>query len=360
MRLLPLTIFLFLLISCAHERSTLPEPAFYHWQTHLQLTLYERNFLDSLGLRKLYVKFFDVDWDESTHQPVPLASVEMDTCRLTDLHIIPAIFITNRTFLKLEKKDIPDLVNHVVKKIIALSPPLNSPFDQSFQFDCDWTEQTREKFFTFLLLFREKANASSLIRKPFTLSATIRLHQFSFFEKTGVPPVDRGMLMFYNMSDVEDWDTENSILDLEEGKKYLPASRKYPISSIQFPIPLDIALPLFHWGVLFREGRMVKLLNGLDEGDLQDTMRFTEIATGRFRVKKNTYLQAHYLYQDDLLRLEGVEANQLMASAGLLNKVCAQRNLTVSFYHLDAELVREFPSATLKKVLEGFGAEVRW
>lgn len=186
---------------------------------------------------------------------------------------------------------------------------------------------------------------SPLIPHPSSLSATIRLHQLKFFEKTGIPPVDRGMLMFYNMGDLEAWETENSILDPAAGKKYLTPDARYPL-------PLDFALPLFRWGVLFRDGQLFKLINNLGEKDLQDTLRFTPITSGRFLVKKSTYLQGYYLYEDDLIRLESVKTGQLEAAAALLGKMFPPAERTVGFYHLDSGLVRGFPAKNLEKVLE--------
>ncbi|MBK9015395.1 MAG: hypothetical protein IPM82_15775 [Saprospiraceae bacterium] len=149
-----LCFFCFTNLNCRRPGPTrsVIRPAFYHWQTQLQLTEAERSYLDSLGAKKLYVKFFDVDWDGATGQPVPLASVEIDTTRLGGLDIVPTIFITNRTLLNLPMLEVDTLAGRIFQKIKSLSP--QPP--QEVQFDCDWTERTQAKFFALLERFKEK------------------------------------------------------------------------------------------------------------------------------------------------------------------------------------------------------------
>jgi hypothetical protein len=323
-------------------------PAFYHWQTKLQLAPAERNYLDSLGVKKLYAKFFDVDWDEATAQPMPLATIELDTTLLSGIEIVPCIFITNRTLLSLPMQQVDTLAFLIAKKITALAvwPP------KEIQFDCDWTERTREKYFALLESFRRivEADSSLIPNSSFLISATIRLHQFKYLGKTGIPPVDRGMLMCYNMGDLEDWGIENSIIDHSTANAYL-----HPASSIQYPLELDLALPIFRWGVLFRDGKMIRLLNGLSKLDLNDASRFHRTAPNRYEVVSSTYLNAHYLYKDDQIRLEASSAETVVEVAALLNnKVALGQVFTVAFYHLDTATVNCFPKEKIKDVLQQF------
>lgn len=336
--------------SCTHpEQPAPPMPAFYHWKTKLQLSPAERGYLDSLSVKKLYAKFFDVDWDEASAQPVPLATIEIDTTLLAGLEIVPTVFITNRTLLNLPMMGIDSLASRILQKIKTLTT--QAPTE--IQFDCDWTEQSQAKYFALLNHVRHVISTdSSFIINHLSLkiTATIRLHQLKYFEKTGIPPVDRGMLMCYNMSDVENWDTENSIIDTKIAASYL-----LPQSKIEYSLPLDIALPLFRWGVLFRDGQMIKLLNNLSEADLQDTARFKKTGTNRFVVVKSTYLQSHYLYAGDQLRLEAAEQQAIEAVAALLNTNAELVKLpTVTFYHLDTTTVQLFPKEKIKEVLRQF------
>ncbi|MCC6727356.1 MAG: hypothetical protein IT258_22815 [Saprospiraceae bacterium] len=357
---LGLSFFCCAMTACQQDEATKTvSPAFYHWKTKLALTVAERQYLDSLGMKKLYAKFFDVDWDEATAQPVPLAVLEMDTSLLDGLEIVPVVFITNRTLLKLPVQDVDTLASRILLKIKALAarPP------QEIQFDCDWTEQTREKYFALLNATRRIISTDSsfiIHHSSFIISATIRLHQFKYPDKTGVPPVDRGMLMCYNMGDLEDWNTENSIIGAKTATDYLAPQSAIPAyrtgrRNPQSEIPLDLALPTFRWGVLFRDGDMIKLLNDLSDADLKDTSRFRKTATNRYEVVKSTYLQAHYLYQGDQIRLEAATPEIVAEVAGLINeKAVMEQSFTVAFYHLDTSILRIFPKEKIREILRKF------
>ncbi len=353
------SLFTFLLLSSCN--SDLPKtkalPAFYHWQTHLKITPSERLLLDSLNVKKLYVKFFDIDLD-GNGGPAPQALVQMDTHLLHGLDIVPTIFITNRTFKSISKKEIETLAENIFDKINALHRP-----PSEYQFDCDWTKSTRENYFYFLKYFNSQVaeNQSTINNQQSTITSTIRLHQLKYPDQTGVPPVDRGMLMFYNMGDLDNWETENSILDLSIAEKYLPPTQQSTINNQQYPIPLDIALPIFKWGVVFRNGELVYLINNLGEQDLRDTIRFVKLATNRYEVRRSTYLAGYYLYGGDLVRLEGV-GPELLENAGAmlgdrftkLSKFSKPDAATITFYHLDTAMLKTFDCEDFKRVLEEF------
>jgi len=327
---------------CCQEKKDV-QSAFYHWKTEFNLSDFEKSYLDSLSVKKLYVKFFDVEWDANKKMPVPLALLEirkLESWKDGKLEMVPCVFITNRTFQNISEDKIEWFCERVEEKLFELKP--DNLIFREIQFDCDWTASTRERYFEFLQVFKKKMDAS----QP-KVCATIRLHQFRDFETTGVPPVDRGMLMFYNTGDVESWNEENSILNLEVAEQYL-------VSGNQYSVPLDIALPIFSWGVLFREGAMIRLINNLNASDLQDTMRFRKIASNRFESIKNTYLDGYYLYKNDLIRTEAIDTTLLSKTTNLLTTRIKNRNLTLAFYHLDTATIKHFPHEFLEQLTQRF------
>ena len=260
-------LFIFLLLIACKKNDYQVTPAFYHWQTHFELSPEEQSLLDSLQVEKLYVKFFDVDWDFQQQEALPLAQVRFRQDSIP-YQIIPTVFITNRTLEHLSVEAPDTLAARIYKQIKKLS---NKVTLEEVQIDCDWTQSTKNKYFRLLKALRKQVPDST------QLQATIRLHQVKYARQTGVPPVDRGMLMFYNVGDVEDWYTENSILDLETARQYLQNFQRYPL-------PLDMALPLFSWGVLFRQGKMINLISQLEPEELADTGRFEKIGAHRYEV----------------------------------------------------------------------------
>ena len=140
-------------ISCLCTCTTPPAvPAnisFYHWKTNLNLQSAELNYLDSLQTRKLYLRFFDIDWDFNTNQAIPLATIEFDQSLPKHLQIVPTLFITNRTFLQLTKDKLPNLIDKVHQKITFLASQFKGHQILEIQIDCDWSAKTRSIYFEF-------------------------------------------------------------------------------------------------------------------------------------------------------------------------------------------------------------------
>lgn len=328
-----------------------PEPcntqlAFYHWKTQFAPDSTAQAYLESGTTERLYLRVFDVDWDFQKQDAIPKAEVRIREDAIGKTTIVPTIYITNRTLLQASPAQVDMLCRRMLEKITELLPGYQAP---EIQLDCDWTESSKEAYFRLLGIFRSQLPSST------QLSATLRLHQYRWPEKTGVPPVDRTMLMFYNMGELEDWNESNSILNLTKAEAYLQHTSTYPI-------PIDLALPLFRWGVLYRNGKMIKLINGLTATDLATAK--AEPLPGReqthFRIPESTYLQGYYLYAGDELRLEWISSEALTEAARLLRNVPHTEKRYLAFYHLDGKLLNDFHLATLKQVQQVLDQEMEY
>ena len=327
-----------LLLACQPDkpaRTAAETAAFYHWKTGFDPTPSERKMLDSLGVNKLYIRFFDVDWGDARRQPVPKATVvfRQEPAAAT---VVPVVYITNRTLAQLRPADVPALAKNLSQKISQIADKQRVKFSET-QIDCDWTRTTRGVYFALL-----RAIAGEL-KRP--LSATIRLHQIKFAAQTGVPPVGRGMLMAYNTGDWKRADTRNSILDLADLKAYaghLPG----------YPLPLDVALPIFRWAVVYRNGRFLTLLNGVDAARVQAVPALAQQTdTTRYVALRDTPALGTLLRRGDLLRVETCTLEQLRAAKAMLTAQLPDQKCTFTLYHLDSTLLRAYPHVQLRTLL---------
>jgi len=326
--------------TCSVESPRTVTPAFYHWKNRLDISTSELQYLDRLKAKKLYLRFFDVDWQGN--QAIPLAVLESETILADSFQIIPTVFITNRTMLNISNSGLPSLGDQILKKINQLAQSFQSTQIQEVQFDCDWSAKSKNNYFQLLTYLKEK-----FAEQDWQISATIRLHQVKYYQQTGVPDVDRGVLMFYNMDDIDQIDTKNSIL-------YIPTAKQYLSNFENYPLTLDLALPIFKWGLIFQENKLVKIINNLDSQALQDTSRFIKIAENRFEIIKSTYLKGHYLYQKDFIRLEQVAPAQLQEAADLLSSRLTNQELNLIFYHLDSLQIADYPHEVLEDICHRF------
>ncbi len=323
--------FLQIMLTCGAEQQPSTQIAFYHWQTQMELSEAKKTYLDSLGCKKLYVKFFDVD------RSVPSATLIWTPTELDVYEIVPTIFITNRTLKDLSEQSLQELAQNIASRILTLAK--GHTFSE-IQLDCDWTATTQQPYFELLQLLKNQF-------PNVILSSTIRLHQVKYFETTGVPPVDKGMLMCYNVGELDNWNTENSILDIKILTTYLHNFDRYPLK-------LDIALPLFQWGVIFRGVQLFRLVNNLSANDLKDESKFQKLNEMRFKVLQNTYLKGHYLYEGDRIRLENVTTEQLATTAQLLSKALPSSDLIITYYHLNETIRNNYSAQSLITISKFF------
>ncbi len=314
--LLPVVIGLW---ACGRDNDRHVTPAFYHWKTRLPAGEAAR----PVGAQRLYVRAFDIDRDEQRQDAVPLAIVEGSRHAGLSAQDVPVVFITHRTFISLDSQQLRQLAVRTIDKLQSLWP-VWPPAE--LQFDCDWTPASREAYFAFLRHIRQLSGPSV------PLSATIRLHQYRQPQQTGLPPVDRGMLMYYNMGEIRRWEEPNSILNNPVGRQYLQADSPYPL-------PLDLALPLFSWAVVFRDGELSRLITEADEESLRTSPGFRPLGNNRYERTVAGYWKGYYLYRGDQLRLEQVTAPELLTAAKDLRQVVNTDSFHLAFFHLDSTLI---------------------
>ncbi|GAB4025477.1 hypothetical protein [Spirosoma gilvum] len=309
-------------------------PAFYHWKATYNPTASELDLLRKVQVKTLYLHLFDVDWDAKTRQAVPKALIRFRQKPMG--HIVPVVFITNRTLLNLTSASLPELATHISETIRQISQQQAIGF-QEVQFDCDWSTRTRDRYFRLLKLL------STQLRCP--LSATIRLHQIKYTDQTGIPPVSRGMLMLYNLADWKRADTRNSIYDAEVANQYLSYVATYPL-------PLDLVLPLIRWTVVYRNNRFLTFLNNIDRKALIDS-RFLAIQadTNRFVANRDTLAFGFSIRRGDLFRAEAVSADVLMTEKNRVLHQISNPTVTFTLYHLDSTVLSAYSRETIQTLL---------
>jgi hypothetical protein len=346
-------LFVLCLFSNCQNKERQITTAFYHWKTNATVTDFEKKSLDSLETKTIYKRIFDVDWNDEAHFPEPISVAQ--NFKLKGCKIIPTVFITNKTFIKLADNQLDTFVSVFFRKIIENTVEARNPeeggkgdslFDE-IQVDCDWTQTTRDKFFLFLKKLKKLSQK--------TLSVTIRLHQIKDKNVMGVPPVDKGMLMVYNMGNLDDAKTENSILNINTLKSYVSNFKSYNLK-------LDIALPIFSWGVVVRDGEVVKLINGITEDDFFPScepqsyvpLPIKKINTNRFEILENMYFKDFYLYKNDDIRLENTPLSILTETADILTQNLDNQPLTIAFFNLDSVLLKRYTVGDLDGLVGKF------
>ncbi len=331
-----------LLYSCSSAPKKQVDRAFYFWRTVFDLSASDQQALLRQGINRLYTRFFDVLPDPSTLKPNPVQDIRFIKPVDSRLEIVPVVFIANDALLHLDDSVVLTLAREIVHRIFQLQNRQQGQHLQEIQIDCDWTPSTRERYFDLLSSIRARLKKEKII-----LSATIRLHQVKYYERTGVPPVDRGMLMFYNMGKLEDLRTANSIYDAHTAACYL-----YNFST--YPLPLDVALPCFSWAVVIAAGHVSRLVTeGLDVPP--DTVKGLERTdANHFKVIRETKLWNGYLHPGESIRLEKVDAALCKDAALQIAPYLHAKSLHVAIYHLKKNQINADEKQAFERIYHCF------
>jgi hypothetical protein len=241
--------------------------SFYYWKTTFQLGSTEQTVLRENDVKTIYTRYFDIDYLPGDSFPTTISPIIFDSSK-HDFEIIPVIYIKNRIFQRLDSLEISGLAVMINKLVKEINHSKNLTVNE-IQFDCDWTDSSRDKYFFLLKNYRALTQQ--------TISATIRLHQVKYAARTGIPPVDYGVLMYYNMGEIGAG-TTNSIYEK-------PIASKYIVSLKSYPLALDVALPIFSWAQQIREGKVIHLLNKMNFSHFENDSNFTFIQANRVLVK---------------------------------------------------------------------------
>jgi len=306
-----LLISFIILLSC--KDSEKPSVSFYYWKTIFQLSKNEKNVVRDAHVDKLYVRYFDVK--NIQNKPFPVAPIHFRE-RPASSQIIPVVFIKNEVFLS-KAINVSDLSLKIIGLIRQINQA-NQLTNSEIQIDCDWSLESRDTFISFLKVL--KANYHK------TISTTIRLHQVKYFTQTKVPPVDYGVLMFYNMGKLKATSSK-AIYDKQIALQYLPALKNYPL-------PLKVALPIFSWIVHSRKGQVVNLISKTAIDTFRKNPNFTPEEKG-LTVNKDVLCRGFFFKKGDQLYGEEISGTDLEEMKAMLKDYTAKPIKEFIYYDLD-------------------------
>lgn len=231
------------LAACSHKEGTAVR-SMYYWSTVFRLSDGKKVFLQRHNIRRLYVRYFDVVRDDDGSS-VPNATIRFEDTVPSSMEVVPTVYIVNDCM----REDADALAAKILRRIKQMNATNDIKGVKEIQIDCDWTNATRRRFFSFMTRLRFLAHADNM-----KVSATIRLHQLS----QTPPPADRGILMLYNTGDFTRLDCHKPILDMHDVAPYLPQLAGYSL-------PLSAAYPIFGWRILFRQGQYVGIIHADDD-----------------------------------------------------------------------------------------------
>lgn len=322
-----------LLIGCTSTDK--PAVSFYYWKTVFKLSATEKEVLQENEVSKLYLRYFDIALRDSI--AVPLSPIRFQD-KTASYKIVPVVYIKNEVMLD-NQVNVEELADQTLSMIGKINT-VNLINVEEIQIDCDWTLKSKDQFMMYIDALRRKANLK--------ISATIRLHQIKYYKETGVPDVDQGVLMYYNMGQVAS-DDLNSIYDEQIAARYIKSLSTYPLS-------LDVALPIFGWGVHIRNQKVIGLIPKINEKQLLNTVKATSKSKNRFEINEDIIAFGTYFRQGDQVKMETVSKADLKKMVSNIKKNLKTVPKEIIYYDLDSINLKNYSNEKefYKKVNSGF------
>lgn len=307
----------------------------YYWKTVLTLDDDALDFMNRHGVRRVYLRLFDVTADHYADLPeekaVPNATVRVGRHEyrllqdsLSQSEFVPVVYITLDALRAMAGQEAL-LATNIVTRARNMCQYNGLPNVSELQLDCDWTGTTEAAFFT---LCDEVKRCIAEQELPWRLSSTIRLHQLA----RPVPPVDNGVLMVYNTGNFSDPDAANSIIDPDDVRPYLKHLPSYPLH-------LDVAYPTYAWQLLFSNRQFIGLTNGLE---LTDTTKFRRRSHNVFIAKSAMPHRNRIIRAGDMVRAETSAAADILTVKRAIDAALRGKPHSNIIYHLDPDNLSKY------------------
>lgn len=321
----------FLLNSCSEQGKT--KNAFLIRNNHVQFDEYRRELLRQTNTNKVYIKIFDVVFNEWQQRPLPLAQVEFDTASLkwlksSGIEIVPVIYINNDLLEKVN----PDRINALADRVMMLLKTRLDQFDilneKTIHIICDWSVLSKEKYFDLLTYFQLLPFFSDK-----QISISVRPKQVENSNQYGTPPVKR---VIYTL-DVQD--------------------EKFDPSAIgKYPLPMDISLPLFNDPIVFRNNSAMGAISGIPDSTWQNE-KVCQKAGDYFEVMRDTVVHFHYFKKGDQIEYKFGDTAAPRRIAALIKDQLKSQESTIILNQLDSIKIRQYNASQLKAAFESFNKD---
>ncbi|OMQ13311.1 hypothetical protein [[Flexibacter] sp. ATCC 35103] len=352
--------------------------SFCYWKTDLYFQKEEDSLIKDLKVQHMYVRFFDVDWNPYAKEPLPVATINDIRLNESNPEITPSIFITNEVVLQSNKKQLDSLAARIGKRIQKIGVRLNEtkadkianeivyPKDYYKQenykrinydsvksielaklkvdfkeilIDCDWSEKSKDNYFYLLKQIKKEFPTAQV-------SATIRLWQYKYVEKAGIPPVDKGLLMCYNLTKPDDFKAKNSIGTSEELAQY--------ITHDKYKLKLDIALPLYSWAVVFRGNQFKGILSDYDQLR-NDSIKLKKSSDTKYILQDDVLVGQTYLRNGDEIRIEKISEEELEKMISIItSKIKIDNQTKVTFFSFDKKYINDYGTQNISSYYARF------
>jgi hypothetical protein len=325
-------------------------PAFYYSKPKLVFKETEMQLAVEQGVKKLYLRYFNLDWSAGYQQAVPMDVLTIGWNLQYDLdEVVPCIGISNAALSKSTGLALDSLAARVDRKIVQITDELQQGHFGSYyyripnnltweekndlidslkrnwvanhlrevQIDCAWTPETKDAYFRFLRLLAAR-------HPEWQITCTLSLQQYQNRKKMGIPPVKSVALLCFNAQKGPDFG-----LPAAAGLDAYLKGKKYPLS-------VNPVLPIFNWGVWYRDENFMGVLREL--GQFEKVLKQQDDT--HLVVQANWNNGSIFLQKGDVIHTETPDEENLKQVLLVLRNRLGSRMGQVLYFDWDSEKIK--------------------
>lgn len=367
--------FVSIMIFCSCKGQNKPIFSTFIWKDRQYLSSDEFQRLDTLGISHLYVRYGDVRWNPFLRKAEPVDAGSEYYTPMTGESVTGVIFITNDVLLNTSMNEIESLGDHVAQMFKSMHEnyarnnqltkdipwydkdgEYNNEFHQEkveekakiwleqnkeLLIDCDWTLASRDKYFELLKQLKKQL-------PEIKITSTLRLWQYRDYQLAGVPPVHKCLLMCYSTGDPSDPKEENAIFDQQRLEQFLTHD--------EYPTDIDIALPVYSWACLFRNGKFRGIISPITLEEIKEQNNLFELKENQtFIVKCDTVIGNLYYRYGDELKFQGVSADDLKTMALFIKgKISLKPDARIGLFSYSEKNFNTLGNENIQKIFKIF------
>jgi hypothetical protein len=138
----------------------------------------------------------------------------------------------------------------------------------------------------------------------------------------------------------------NSILEVQEAKDYLKHIGIYPL-------PLDVALPIYHWAALFEHSRFKGITYNISKTDF-NSKSITQKENNLYLMLRDTMVGGYRFKKGQEIRFEEPDKNDLEQIGTYIGNHIKDSVYRLAFFHLDSRATKRFKIKDLNDIANTF------
>lgn len=299
MKKMILFIFLGSFFACNQKKAKNIPPSFYYWKNTYLLTDFEKLTLSHLNVQKIYLRVFDVNWENGKPVPAnPLTSIDLHN----KYNIIPCVHISQAVINNLDTSFYDYFADLMIKQV-ALAATDNQFTYKSVLLDFEVDKLNYKKYYLLLKKLKEQLKEIDfLVNFPLDMLDKLPKNQALYW--------DMLMVKLNNTAPPQKDTAHNSILDLTQVKQLA-------VNIPKITTRYAAVIPLYSWAIQYRKDSIIRYLPRRSSTDFLDQDLFW-LVKGRYQLAKDTVFKNIPFLKGDEIKVEAVNETKYLNLTKLL------------------------------------------